>query len=119
MGGILEDLAVPPDRQSGFYSQHFDTVMKRLDSLDDDFYELAVACQRRADATKSTQIISVLSPHEAADEEIITRPRLKNLLAEAIDDGMLPEAYFEHKFYREAARPMQCQCSPTLFTLMV
>ena len=46
--------------------------------------------------------IPVLPPLEAIDEEILYNPGIKDKLNQMIEDGQLPDAYFQHKAYLDA-----------------
>ena len=103
LGGLIQRLAVHPERGSSQYSKHFDLVSgtRRLDT-DGDHYCLQSPAYLRCEARRCVQDLLVWTPLEAAVEEVSSRPEMHEQLRSASEAGELPQAYWDHPVKQRA-----------------
>ena len=89
------DIAYPPGRQTGQYSRHFDTMVRRLsqDEADLGWYMVPAPVYRRCDASRSVREVAVYPPHEALADEYRANPAMAEELKQRIAAGELPPCY--------------------------
>ena len=89
------DIAYPPGRQTGQYSRHFDTVVRRRcqDEADPGWYMVLAPVYRRCDASRSLREVAVYPPHEALADECRANPAMAEELKQRVAAGELPPCY--------------------------
>ena len=96
VNGVVSDLAMPPNRDSGKYSEQFDSVVGNAPD-DIDAYDVPMAVARRFDLSREFSSIPFLPPHEVLAEELIDEAsKVTESLRLAKASGKMPLAYTEH-----------------------
>ncbi len=70
--GMVTKLAYKPNSPSGHFSRHFNAVVDR--PTDKDFYRMEVPLHSKLDASRNMEMLSVVPPHEAFAEEVLSHP---------------------------------------------
>ena len=84
-----------PGLASGHYQRHLDEVLG-FKAEAAKLYEIDVAGHRKADMSRTNFKLKVRIPYESIDDELKGDPAITVRLQEAIDNGDLPQSYFEH-----------------------
>ena len=95
-------LGYPPNRQSGKYSRHFDSVAGSMDGIGE-LYPMTLPVKSRTDASRISAEIPVLPPHEAIFKEVSECQDADTLLRAALKNCELPPAYYENPIVVSAA----------------
>ena len=93
--GFVEDLAYPPGRQSGKYSQKVKKAL-RFDIHDERLYKLETVCYDKFDRHRSVHHVWVLPPHEALHEQVSNEPSLADRVADSIKGADWADNYLAH-----------------------
>ena len=92
--GLAGDLGLPPGRQSGAYSQHFDRVLGIDLKRSSDWYCLRLPMFNKYDGCREVREVEVLNLHEVLVDECACIPDLAERI-EACQES-LPPSYAEH-----------------------
>lgn len=90
-GGQIEELCVPPDRQSGAYSKKFDTCVGR--PKDENFVYVSTPVQRRSSAGREVVPLPMRPPHDVFADEF--RSNGQSLIGK-LKEAELPKCYHDH-----------------------
>ena len=91
-----------PEAPSGHFQRHLNGAMKDLTAKRNWLYTLRMQGSSRSATGRVVHDLMVFVPHERLDEWIRNQPGSLMRLADAREEGQLPEAYFEHPLVREA-----------------
>ena len=92
--GEAKALAVPPGKQTGQYSRHWDSVLGGRPQ-DDVYHHVSSPVFHRFDTTIESLEVPTIPPHVAIAEEWRSKD-LRPALSEAIENGSLGDIYADH-----------------------
>ena len=105
MPGRVQDYAKAPGAQSGKYQDHLNGILG-FNAMKHKMYNLEVVGNRRHDLSRTKFDLPVMPLHESIAQEIDEDPTLLVRLQEKLDDGTLPESYYDNPVVEGSADPV-------------
>ena len=85
--GLVGELGLRPDQQSGAYSKHFDKVLGHSPN-DEDFYSVCIGRRVRHDSSRRFQSMATYPPHEVLEAEFSESSVMSDAFVRASREGL-------------------------------
>jgi hypothetical protein len=93
--GMVNEMALKPSSSTGHFARHMKKIL-RVDDLETRHMHIDVPGSDKHSFDLGVFKTPVIPPHEALHAEIVDKPEIHDMLAEAIRTDVLPPMYYQH-----------------------